>query len=42
MITWNDFEKVEISFGTVVKAEDFPEANLGVEHFLVALNSKNY
>lgn len=25
-ITWNDFEKVEMRVGTVVKVEDFPEA----------------
>ena len=25
-ITWNDFEKVELRVGTVVKIEDFPEA----------------
>ncbi len=25
-ITWNDFEKIEFRVGTVLKAEDFPEA----------------
>ena len=26
MITWQDFEKVEMHVGTVLEAEDFPEA----------------
>jgi tRNA-binding protein len=25
-ITWNDFEKVKLCVGTIVKVEDFPEA----------------
>ncbi len=25
-ITWDDFEKVELRIGTIVKVEDFPEA----------------
>ena len=26
MITWDDFEKVELHIGTVISAENFPEA----------------
>ena len=26
MITWNDFEKVEMRVGTILNVEDFPEA----------------
>ena len=26
MITWNDFEKVELRIGTIIKVEDFPDA----------------
>ncbi len=25
-ITWNDFEKIELRVGTIVRAEEFPEA----------------
>ncbi|MES2560816.1 MAG: tRNA-binding protein, partial [Bacteroidota bacterium] len=26
MITWNDFEKVEMRVGTIIRVNDFPEA----------------
>lgn len=26
-ITWNNFEKIELRAGTIIKAEDFPEAH---------------
>ena len=27
MITWNDFEKVEMRVGTILEVQDFPKAN---------------
>lgn len=27
MITWNDFEKVEMRVGTIIEVNDFPKAN---------------
>ena len=27
MVTWNDFEKVEMRVGTIIEVNDFPKAN---------------
>ncbi len=26
MVTWDDFEKVEMKVGTIIEVDDFPEA----------------
>ncbi len=34
-ISWSDFEKVELRAGTILKAEDFPEAKIPAYKLLI-------
>lgn len=39
MITWNDFEKVEMRVGTIIQAEDFPKAKCPAYQLTIDLGS---
>lgn len=40
MITWEDFEQVELKAGTIVRVEDFPEARKPTYRIWVDLGSE--